>query len=174
MVQCCQVSNYQIIQAAVRRCGAKTGRQFPLILITWPEKTIRLFFKTADCTFRKHFGYAYVDVNTECSGEFTGAAYCPDDTAVNVVAPYGYQSYKWLNSTLSEVIGSNQTLTLSPTASNGYKDCCRADSLRWLRMPGYLVCEISLIRSPSMRMRGLMCDPAIKHRCKLAFRPNPD
>ena len=28
-------------------------------------KTIRLFFKTADCTFRRHFGYAYIDVNSE-------------------------------------------------------------------------------------------------------------
>jgi gliding motility-associated-like protein len=84
-------------------------------------KTIQLFFKTADCTFRRHFGYAYVDVNSECSGEFTGAAYCPDDTAVNVVAPYGYQGYKWFNSTLSTVIGTAQTLTLSPPPPPGTK-----------------------------------------------------
>ena len=84
-----------------------------------PGKTIRLFFKTADCTFRKHFGYAYVDVNTECSGEFTGAAYCPDDTAVNVIAPYGYQGYKWFNSTLNNVIGNEQTLRLSPPPPPG-------------------------------------------------------
>ncbi|MFT3935397.1 MAG: gliding motility-associated C-terminal domain-containing protein [Chitinophagaceae bacterium] len=84
-------------------------------------KTIQLFFKTADCTFRRHFGYAYVDVNTECSGEFTGAAYCPDDTAVNVVAPYGYQSYKWLNSSLTQTIGQGQVLTLQPPPPPGTK-----------------------------------------------------
>jgi len=84
-----------------------------------PGKTIRLFFKTADCTFRKHFGYAYVDVNTECSGEFTGAAYCPDDTAVNVIAPYGYQGYKWFNNTLTDVIGDGQVLRLSPPPAPG-------------------------------------------------------
>ncbi|HTE12443.1 MAG TPA: T9SS type B sorting domain-containing protein [Chitinophagaceae bacterium] len=84
-------------------------------------KTIRLFFKTADCTFRRHFGYAYVDVNTECSGEFTGAAYCPDDTAVNVIAPYGYQAYKWFNSTLNNVIGDGQILRLSPPPPPGTK-----------------------------------------------------
>jgi len=84
-------------------------------------KTIRLFFKTADCTFRRHFGYAYVDVNTECSGEFTGAAYCPDDTAVNVVAPYGYESYKWFNSTLSQVIGDGPVLKLMPPPPAGTK-----------------------------------------------------
>ncbi|GAC1448709.1 MAG: hypothetical protein NVSMB7_10400 [Chitinophagaceae bacterium] len=82
-------------------------------------KTIRLFFKTADCTFKKHFGYAYVDVNSECSGEFTGAAYCPDDTAVNVVAPYGYESYKWLNSTFTKVLGVGQTLTMAPPPRAG-------------------------------------------------------
>lgn len=77
-------------------------------------KTIKLFFKTADCTFRRHFGYAYVDVNTECSDEFVGASYCRDDTAVNVVGPYGYQGYTWFNSSFSQSLGSAQTLTISP------------------------------------------------------------
>jgi gliding motility-associated-like protein len=77
-------------------------------------KTIRLFFKTADCTFRRHFGYAYIDVNTECSSEFTGATYCPDDTAVTVTGPYGYQSYTWYNQNFTQVIGTGQTLYLSP------------------------------------------------------------
>lgn len=82
-------------------------------------KTIRLFFKTADCTFRRHFGYAYIDVNSECSGTFVGAAYCPDDALVNVVAPYGYQSYTWFNSTFTQVIGNQQVLTLSPPPPAG-------------------------------------------------------
>ena len=77
-------------------------------------KTIRLFFKTADCTFRKHFGYAYIDVNSECTGRFEGASYCPDDTVVNVVAPYGYQGYTWYNSAFTQVLGSSQTLSIRP------------------------------------------------------------
>lgn len=77
-------------------------------------KRIRLFFKTADCTFRRHFGYAYIDVNSECSSEFVGASYCPDDTAVNVIGPYGYESYTWYNNNFSQVIGSGQNLFLSP------------------------------------------------------------
>lgn len=36
--------------------------------------------QTADCTFRRHFGYAYIDVNSECSGRFEGASFCPEDT----------------------------------------------------------------------------------------------
>jgi gliding motility-associated-like protein len=82
-------------------------------------KTIRLFFKTADCTFRRHFGYAYIDVNSECTDEFVGAKYCPDDTAVNVTAPYGYQDYTWYNNSFSNVLGSDQTIRFSPPPAVG-------------------------------------------------------
>jgi gliding motility-associated-like protein len=82
-------------------------------------KVIRLFFKTADCTFRRHFGYAYIDVNSECSGTFVGAAYCPDDSVVHVVAPFGYQSYTWYNNTFTQILGTQQVLTLSPAPPTG-------------------------------------------------------
>jgi gliding motility-associated-like protein len=81
-------------------------------------KTIRLFFKTADCTFRRHFGYAYIDVNSECSDEFVGASYCADDSAVNVVGPYGYQSYTWRNS-IGQILGNSQALHLAPPPPPG-------------------------------------------------------
>lgn len=82
-------------------------------------KTIRLFFKTADCTFRRHFGYAYIDLNSECSGEFTGARFCPGDTAVQLVAPFGYQGYTWSNTSFDQVLGNQQTLTLRPAPKAG-------------------------------------------------------
>jgi gliding motility-associated-like protein len=82
-------------------------------------KQIRLFFKTADCTFQRHFGYAYVDVNTECSDKFEGATYCPDDTTVSINAPYGYQFYTWYNSSFTQVLGSGQTLSFAPPPANG-------------------------------------------------------
>lgn len=77
-------------------------------------KTIRLFFKTADCTFRRHFGYAYIDVNSECSDEFVGATYCHDDTAVTVSGPYGYESYTWFNSNFTQTLGTGQNITFNP------------------------------------------------------------
>jgi gliding motility-associated-like protein len=77
-------------------------------------KTIRLFFKTADCTFKRHFGYAYLDVNSECSSEFVGSTYCKDDTAVNLTAPFGYQNYTWYNNTFTKVLGTQQTVTFQP------------------------------------------------------------
>lgn len=82
-------------------------------------KTFQIFFKTADCTFSAHFGYAYLDVNTECSSSFTGATFCPDDTAVNVTAPSGYQGYTWYNGLHTQVIGNTQTLTLNPPPLSG-------------------------------------------------------
>ncbi len=77
-------------------------------------KKIRLFFKTADCTFRRHFGYAYIDVNSECSGKFEGASFCPDDTVLNVVAPYGYQQYTWYNENFTRMLGTTQVLNFVP------------------------------------------------------------
>jgi gliding motility-associated-like protein len=77
-------------------------------------KHIRLFFKTSDCTFRRHFGYAYIDIDSQCDGNLEGASYCPDDTEVNVVAPYGFQSYTWYNSTFTQVLGTQQILSIPP------------------------------------------------------------
>ena len=82
-------------------------------------KRIRLFFKTADCTFRRHFGYAYIDINSECSSEFVGATYCKDDTSVNLTAPYGYQNYTWYDTTFTSVLGRQQTISFSPPPPPG-------------------------------------------------------
>ena len=77
-------------------------------------KTIRLFFKTGDCTFTRHFGYAYIDVNSECSSEFVGATYCPDDAFINVTAPFGYQNYTWFNNNFTQVLGNSQSIMFNP------------------------------------------------------------
>jgi gliding motility-associated-like protein len=77
-------------------------------------QTIRLFFKTADCTYFDHFSYAYIDVSSECNGEFLGAKYCPGDTLINLTAPFGYQNYAWHNNTFTQVLGTSQTLSVSP------------------------------------------------------------
>jgi gliding motility-associated-like protein len=82
-------------------------------------KTIRLSFKTADCTFQKHFGYAYIDVNSECSSEFVGATFCSDDTTVSITAPFGYQSYTWFNNNFTQQLGNQQILNFSPPPLGG-------------------------------------------------------
>lgn len=82
-------------------------------------KKIRLFFKTADCTFRRHFGYAYVDVNSECSSDFVGSTYCSDDSAVNLTAPFGYESYHWYNTSFTKNLGDKQTIRFDPPPPPG-------------------------------------------------------
>ncbi len=77
-------------------------------------KRIRLLFRTGDCTFTRHFGYAYIDVNSECSSEFVGATYCPDDAFINVTAPFGYQNYTWYNNNFSQVLGASQSIVFNP------------------------------------------------------------
>lgn len=101
-------------------------------------KTIRMFFKTADCTFRRHFGYAYIDVNSDCDGKFTGSTFCPDDTLINVVAPYGYQGYTWMDSTLSQVLGTTQLLTLSPPPASGTTIAVKLDPYSGFGCPNTL------------------------------------
>jgi gliding motility-associated-like protein len=83
-------------------------------------QTIRIFFQTTDCTQSGHFGYAYIDIASECSSSFVGAAYCPDDTAVNVTAPFGYEFYKWWDITdPSTIIATTQTINFTPPPPAG-------------------------------------------------------
>ncbi len=83
-------------------------------------KTIQVFFKTADCTRSGHFGYAYVDVNTECSSAFTGASYCPDDAFIDVTAPFGYATYEWWDvANPAVILGTTQTINFTPPPPGG-------------------------------------------------------
>ncbi len=105
--------------ASNARVWCKDWSAVSINLNGYAGKTIRLFFKTADCTFRRHFGYAYIDVNSECSSEFVGSAFCPGDTTVNLTAPYGYQNYTWYNNDFTQVVGSKQTITFNPPPATG-------------------------------------------------------
>jgi gliding motility-associated-like protein len=83
-------------------------------------KTIRLEFITSDCTFRGHFGYAYIDVNSSCSGAITGNRVCADADEVSLVAPFGFQTYAWYaDQTFSTILSSSQVLTVSPVPPAG-------------------------------------------------------
>ncbi|MGC4104457.1 PKD domain-containing protein [Ferruginibacter sp.] len=83
-------------------------------------KTIELTFMATGCGLATgtHFGYAYVDVNSQCSSAFSGATFCPDDTSVTVTAPFGYQAYQWYSLT-NPNLGQTQTITLNPPPLSG-------------------------------------------------------
>jgi gliding motility-associated-like protein len=82
-------------------------------------KTIRLEFTTNDCTKGGHFGYAYIDVNQNCSSPISGSTQCFNDTMQTLIAPYGFAGYRWFSSDFSKVIGTQPSLTLKPLPAAG-------------------------------------------------------
>jgi len=86
-------------------------------------KTVRLEFITNDCAFTKHFGYAYLDVNEDCSSSpISGNTYCGAAKDVTLTAPFGFATYNWYTSDFSQLLGTNNTLNISPapTANTTY------------------------------------------------------
>lgn len=79
--------------------------------------TVRLEFRTADCTRSGHFGYAYMDIASACSNILATAPYCVETNSLILDAPFGFQTYTWYNADFSQVIGSGQSFTLSPPPS---------------------------------------------------------
>jgi gliding motility-associated-like protein len=77
-------------------------------------RTVRLEFKTADCTIGGHFGYAYVDVSSACSNILATAPFCIESNSLILNAPYGFQSYTWYNSAYTAVVGTQQSVTITP------------------------------------------------------------
>jgi gliding motility-associated-like protein len=80
-------------------------------------KTVRLEFTTNDCAFTQHFGYAYLDVNEDCSSSpISGNTYCGEAQSVTLIAPFGFATYTWfLKSDFSQSLGSENILTISPS-----------------------------------------------------------
>lgn len=83
-------------------------------------KTIKIEFVTADCTPGGHFGYAYVDVNTNCNGVISGNFICPGDTSLTLSAPYGFSNYRWYSDpSFSTLLSNTQSLYLNPVPLAG-------------------------------------------------------
>jgi len=76
--------------------------------------TVILEFTAEDCTLGGHFGYAYVDVNSTCTSLTNSVAYCQNAPSVTLNAPSGYEEYNWYDSSYTKLLGTGQTLTLSP------------------------------------------------------------
>ncbi|TMI62635.1 MAG: PKD domain-containing protein [Bacteroidetes bacterium] len=83
-------------------------------------RTIEIEFITSDCTPRAHFGYAYIDVNSNCSGAIQGTTICVGENRTILTAPFGFQSYEWYaDNTFTQLLSNTQLLTLSPPPSVG-------------------------------------------------------
>ncbi len=83
--------------------------------------TIRLEFTTNDCTRGGHFGYAYIDFNENCSIPVTGNITCPETKSITLKALPGFFGYRWFNRETEELLGTNDSLVLSPAPPIGTK-----------------------------------------------------
>jgi gliding motility-associated-like protein len=78
-------------------------------------RTIEVEFIATECTRGGHFGYAYIDVNTNCNGAITGNFICPGNPGITLTAPFGFQNYTWYtDNTFTTVLSTSQTLNLTP------------------------------------------------------------
>ena len=85
-----------------------------------PGTNVSISFEVGGCTLGGHWGYAYVDA--ECGG--SGKAYsnmCSGATFANLVAPTGFTSYQWYNSSGIISGATNDTLVVNtPTVGATY------------------------------------------------------
>ena len=77
-------------------------------------KTVRLEFTTNDCTLGGHFGYAYLDVNENCTSPISGSTYCIGSGQLILTAPYGFETYNWFNADFSQKLGTGNVLVIAP------------------------------------------------------------
>ena len=88
-------------------------------LVGYAGKTIRLEFTSHDCAPGGHFGYAYLDVNENCTSPVSGNVYCNGSNSVTLTAPFGFSSYAWYNSDYSQILGTSNVLKLTPIPAPG-------------------------------------------------------
>jgi len=117
-------------------------------LIGYAGKTIRLSFKTNDCTRGGHFGYAYFDINEQCTSPITGNTYCEGQSFLTLRGPRGFNSYKWYaKNDFNTVLDTTQVLKISPAPAAGAEYALVIDAPEGLGCRDTLYTTIS--KSPS-------------------------
>lgn len=82
-------------------------------------KRIRLEFTTNDCSLGGHFGYAYIDFNENCSIPVTGNITCPETRSITLKTLPGFFGYRWYNTRTSQLLGTGDSLVISPVPPIG-------------------------------------------------------
>ncbi len=82
-------------------------------------KTIRLEFTTNDCSLGGHFGYAYIDFDENCSIPLTGNITCPGTESITLKTLPGFFGYRWFNAGTSELLGTGDSVVISPVPPIG-------------------------------------------------------
>lgn len=82
-------------------------------------RTIRLEFTTNDCSLGGHFGYAYIDFDENCSIPVTGNITCPGIESITLKTLPGFFGYRWFNATTNELLGTGDSVVVSPVPPIG-------------------------------------------------------
>ena len=90
-------------------------------LSPYAGRNLRLEFFTVDCTRSGHWGYAYVDVDNNCSLTADVTYDCDPPNKTVLYGPPGFQGYKWWESDYSKELGNKEQLTLNPGKTLGTK-----------------------------------------------------
>ncbi|MEA3427376.1 MAG: gliding motility-associated C-terminal domain-containing protein [Bacteroidota bacterium] len=92
----------------------KSWSPITINLFGYAGKTLRLEFTTNDCAAGAHFGYAYLDVNENCTTPLSGSVLCENRDVVTLTAPYGFKEYHWYNADFSQKLGTGNLLKIFP------------------------------------------------------------
>jgi gliding motility-associated-like protein len=79
-------------------------------------KTIAMDFASGDCKLGGHFGYGYVDLS--CGLFQISTAVCAVTPTTTLVGPPGFAVYKWMDETLTTLLGTQDTLIVPTPASS--------------------------------------------------------
>lgn len=89
-------------------------------LMKYIGQTITIEFMSADCREHWHYGYAYF--LAECHPFYIAVKYCAADTAAKLIAPEGFERYKWTNSS-GAALDTNQVLNVKVPDQNTTYSC---------------------------------------------------
>ena len=90
-------------------------------LSNYKGRTVRLEFTTNDCSRGRHFGYAYIDFNENCSIPVSGNIVCPETRQITLKNNPGLAEYRWFNADTYTPLGTGNEITLSPAPAAGTK-----------------------------------------------------
>ncbi|NCI46189.1 gliding motility-associated C-terminal domain-containing protein [Sediminibacterium soli] len=83
-------------------------------LVGYAGKKLTIEFRAQDCTQGGHFGYAYLDINEDCTAPISGNIVCEGAQSTVLIAPFGFREYRWYTTDFSRQLGTGNTLRLQP------------------------------------------------------------
>lgn len=101
----------------------KNWTQVAIDLSAYAGQTVTIYFRTNDCGWGAHFGYAYVDI-IGCYPKEISLVGCAGSTSVTLTAPPGFQSYLWSTGQNTQSITVNPIFTPSVSCTiNSFQGC---------------------------------------------------